>query len=221
MGNASWGTAANNCNKGDMLMIYSYIIPRDYGFAPNPFYGVCTLATCKPLIRKNAQIGDWIVGFGRKNSENYKKIIFAMQVESKMSFNEYWSAPEFQCKKPIMNGSLKQNYGDNIYHQEDGKWVQSDSHHSDEGGKPNMLNLKRDTSSDNVLLGTNFWYFGKDAVECPAIIKKIIVTNRGHKVTDDEDIAVELSNWLNAYEEKGFIGEPDKFKEGFQRYDGK
>ena len=31
---------------------YSYIITRDYGFAPNPFGGVCTLATCKPKIRK-------------------------------------------------------------------------------------------------------------------------------------------------------------------------
>ena len=204
-------------------MIYSYIVTRDYGFAPNPFYGVCTLATCKPKIRENAQIGDWVVGFGSgSRASKYKnKIIFAMKVEAKMSFDEYWEASQFQCKKPVMNGSLKQNYGDNIYHRQDGKWIQSDSHHSETGGKPNMLNLKRDTSSNNVLISTDFWYFGEDAVDCPPIIQKILPINRGHKITEDEDIVDELSRWLNLFEEKGFIGEPDKFKEGFQRYDGK
>jgi hypothetical protein len=39
-------------------------VARDYGFAPNPFFGVCTLATCKPKIRKAAAIGDWVVGTG-------------------------------------------------------------------------------------------------------------------------------------------------------------
>ena len=44
------------------MKIYSYIVKRDYGFAPNPFYGYCTLATCKPVIRKHAEIGDIIQG---------------------------------------------------------------------------------------------------------------------------------------------------------------
>lgn len=202
------------------MKIFTYIMKRDFGFAPNPFYGVCTLATCKPKIRKNAQIGDWIVGFGSKSSAYYNKIIFAMQVDGKMSFNEYWEAPEFQCKKPILNGSLKQNYGDNIYHKQDGKWIQSDSHHSEENGKPNLKNLKTDTSSDNVLRGATFWYFGKDAVECPTNIQLIIPPGRGHRVIDEEKAVIALSNWLNSFQEQGFIGEPDKFNEGFQRYDG-
>src|SRR5262245_31415483 len=44
------------------VRLYSYVVARDYGFAPNPFYGFCTLATCKPDIRRTADIGDWIVG---------------------------------------------------------------------------------------------------------------------------------------------------------------
>lgn len=207
-------------------MIYSYIVTRDYGFAPNPFYGTCTLATCKPKIRESAQIGDWVVGFGSGSiGSKYKnKIIFAMKVEAKMSFDEYWNDPEFQCKKPVMNGSLKQNYGDNIYHQKDGKWIQSDSHHSETGGKPNMLNLNRDTSSNNVLLGSDFWYFGKDAIDCPNELKSIIPKGRGQKVTKESDIIDELSKFFNSLADskvKGFIGEPEKFKDGFQRYDGK
>ena len=35
------------------MKLYSYIVARDFGFAPNPFYGFCTLATCKPKIAKD------------------------------------------------------------------------------------------------------------------------------------------------------------------------
>ena len=41
--------------------LYLYVVDRDFGFAPNPFHGVCTLATCKPKIRKFAKVGDWII----------------------------------------------------------------------------------------------------------------------------------------------------------------
>ena len=44
------------------MKLYSYIITEDTGFSPNPFWGCCTLADCKPEIRRNAKVGDWIVG---------------------------------------------------------------------------------------------------------------------------------------------------------------
>lgn len=34
------------------MLVYEYVMTYDTGFAPNPFYGVCTLACCKPKIRK-------------------------------------------------------------------------------------------------------------------------------------------------------------------------
>ena len=46
------------------MNIYSYIVRYDSGFAPNPFYGYCTLANCKPIIRGHAQVNDWVVGTG-------------------------------------------------------------------------------------------------------------------------------------------------------------
>ena len=36
------------------MEIFSYVITHDSGFAPNPFGGFLTLATCKPKIRKSA-----------------------------------------------------------------------------------------------------------------------------------------------------------------------
>ena len=34
------------------MVIYEYVMTDDTGFAPNPFYGICTLACCKPVIRR-------------------------------------------------------------------------------------------------------------------------------------------------------------------------
>jgi hypothetical protein len=56
--------------------LYRYIVDHDTGFAPNPYHGYCTLATCKQTIRKTVRIGDWILGLSSKNSGN--KIIYAM-----------------------------------------------------------------------------------------------------------------------------------------------
>ena len=43
--------------------VYSYVLTYDGGFAPNPFFDVCTLATCKPRIRFKAQVNDLILGW--------------------------------------------------------------------------------------------------------------------------------------------------------------
>jgi hypothetical protein len=96
---------------------YSYVIPRDFGFAPNPFGGFCTLATCKPRIRKAAVKGDWILGTGSAVNKQTGRIVYLMNVDLKLTFDQYWHDARFQFKKPIMNGSLKLMYGDNIYHR--------------------------------------------------------------------------------------------------------
>lgn len=203
------------------MTIFSYKIPRDYGFAPNPFYGFCSLATCKPNIRKNAVIGDWVLGFGAtgNGAAVAGKLIFAMKVEKKITFNEYYYGEEYQCKKPVLNGSLKQNYGDNIYHFKNGNWIQSDSHHSLKDGVVNLANLLKDTSADAVLISTKYWYFGKEAKEVPDELKMAVPHCRNYcKPNIDEKI---LLDWLESFNEHGFIGEPAKFSQEFERYDGK
>lgn len=44
------------------MRVFTYVLDHDTGFAPNPFHGWCTLAGCKPVIRRTARIDDWIVG---------------------------------------------------------------------------------------------------------------------------------------------------------------
>jgi len=147
--------------------LYSYPITRDFGFAPNPFHGLCTLATCKPDVRKVAKVGDWVMGVGGRDlGDVYRKCIFIMLVSEKISFQEYWCDGKYSLKKPSRNGSRVQMVGDNIYyHDRTGSFIQEDSHHSNPDGSTNFENLQRDTGRcDQVLISNNFFYFGREAI---------------------------------------------------------
>jgi len=146
--------------------LYAYTIARDFGFAPNPFHNCCTLATCKPGIRKSAKVDDWIIGIGGRNlKKNYRRCILLMKVTEKVSFQEYWDQERFSLKKPVRNGSNVMMLGDNIYHKDkNGAWMQEDSHHSNQDGSPNLDNLNQDTrTTDQVLISKCFFYFGNKA----------------------------------------------------------
>lgn len=198
---------------------YSYVLKRDYGFAPNPFYGFLTLATCKPKIRSKAQVGDFIIGNAPANLDN--KLVFMAKVSKVITFNEYWTNKEYACKKPIMNGSFKKLYGDNIYHQlENGEWMQENSHHSNQDGSINMNNLIKDTGTTNrVLIANDFFYFGRSMIKVPLKYAACIHTGIGHHNVDME-ICNKLWSYLCANYDKGIIDLPRQFKE-FIRYDGK
>jgi hypothetical protein len=202
------------------MAIFSYVLVRDYGFAPNPFYAVCTLATCKPLIRSKACVDDWVLGFGSYDDRAVTgKLIYAMKVEKKCTFDEYWNSPEFSRKKPVMNGSLKQKYGDNIYHHGiNGEWVQEDSHHKNANGTVNEHNLKRDTKKDYVLISRQYWYWGKYAIPILDTLKDLVKKGRNHKEISSLTLEDELEKWLYSFKIKGYIGRPAKFLGKFERY---
>src|SRR5205809_3695195 len=126
-----------------MPSVYLYVVDRDFGFAPNPFHGCCTLATCKPTIRRTAAIGDWVLGMGGLRLNAIGRCIFAMQVTKKISFDDYWSDPAYAEKKPVRNGSKTMLVGDNIYHRDSQSavWRQEDSHHSSDDGTANLYNV--------------------------------------------------------------------------------
>ena len=203
-----------------MPRAFSYVVKRDYGFAPNPFYGVLTLATCKQEIRKSAEPGDYIIGNARKVDDN--KLVFMARVAEKMSFDGYWSCERFQVKKPIMNGSLKKLYGDNIYHHnEKGEWLQDDSHHTNEDGSINQFNMDRDTgTTDQVLICPDFFYFGKSMFKVPEEYELCIHKGIGYHCPSIEYVE-SLWEYLNMnYPGGGKIDDPLLFR-SFKRYDGK
>ena len=179
----------------ESMRLYSYVVVRDFGFAPNPFYGVCTLATCKPQIRRTAQVGDWVIGTGSKQHGRQRQLVYAMKVSETMTFDEYWDDPRFECKKPNLSGSRKQAFGDNVYHREAGRWLQADSHHSCPGGRPNPNNVRRDTSADKVLAAEHFVYFGSKRQEIPARFN-ICKSGTGHRCRFPRSLVNDVELWL-------------------------
>ncbi|WP_428116405.1 hypothetical protein [Candidatus Poriferisodalis sp.] len=195
--------------------LYTYVMPYDIGFAPNPYHGACTLATCKPGIRRTAQPGDWVVGIGSKQRCRKNLMIYAMRVQEILSYDEYWESPRFARKKPFRAGSLKQRYGDNVYHHTiDGReWVQEDSRHSLDGGTPNPKHLKRDTSAPQVLVSTSFAYYGDQAIEIPVQFrvwdgKEILNTGPGYRRNFPAELRAEFIAWLELRANVGIAGEP-------------
>jgi hypothetical protein len=192
-----------------LVRLYSYVVARDFGFAPNPFVGVCTLATCKPVIRHAASVGDWIVGTGSKARGHEGRLVFAMRLTETLSYEEYWSDPRFSQKRPNLRGSKKQAFGDNIYHRdpETGDWLQENSHHSLRDGRPNPANVSHDTQRDRVLISTDYTYWGGGGPPIPSRFAELYV-GRGHRINFRAGFEDEFVTWFRSLGEVGYQGQP-------------
>jgi Nucleotide modification associated domain 2 len=104
-----------------MPTLFSYCIPYDDGAAPNPFWGLCTLAICKPRIRRSANAGDWVVGTGSVVSPvgNVSgAVVYAMLVTQKVTMEDYdrLTQSELPRKIPLVDSAdLRRRFGDSIY----------------------------------------------------------------------------------------------------------
>lgn len=197
-----------------MLKLYSYVIARDYGFAPNPFYRYCTLATCKPTIRRTASVGDWIVGTGSRNYDLLEHLVFAMRVTEATTFDEYWNDPRFLHKRPNLRGSIKQWFGDCIYHrdQQTRRWRQENSHHSRDNGAPYRPNILNDTQTDRVLISDDYVYFGGSAPKLPATFRRagreLCKKGPGHRSNFPKTYIDSVTEYLRSLGLWGYVGDP-------------
>jgi len=93
----------------------------DTGFAPNPYHGTLTLATCKPAIRRCSQVGDWIGGWtGVKvvnkdgniiHFSNNQRLVYLARVSEVIKIQDYWS--RFPEKRPFE--TIFSNLSEEIY----------------------------------------------------------------------------------------------------------
>ena len=197
---------------------YSYKIVRDYGFAPNPFHGLCTLATCKPHIRIKANMSDWIIGTGAKTTDLEGRIIYAMLISDKISFEEYFQNSKYSKKKPINPGGLKRIHGDNIYFKDNsGKWCQLPSQHSNPDFSENAKHMKNDLSGKFVLISEYFFYFGNKHFLVPPQFRQVCSTIRDYHKIPNIQVAQNFIEALISKFEPGVIGEPLNWTEYYQR----
>lgn len=199
--------------------VFSYVIEHDLGFAPNPFHNWCSLACCKPDIRKAAKVGDFVIGTAAKATGLERRLVYWMKVEEILTFDQYWADPRFAGKKADMAAPGRMHrYGDNIYHRDPatGAMAQEDSFHSLVGGIANPPNIKRDTSkTEKVLLGRAYGYYGMSAPCLPQRFDHFVKKGPGHKHHFDPAQASDLINWVQSLPDRGYIDRPTHWQ--FQR----
>lgn len=193
------------------MRLFCYIMTHDVGFAPNPFGKTLTLATCKPGIRLTKNIDDWVAGFSgkilsKKSGIESNRLIYLMRIGEKIPIRKYFNHPNFQNKIPDQN-SKDQNrlLGDNIYrplnknakNPDEFKKIESPHH------KKNS-EIEKDISGEYILVASEFYYFGKDAIDIPNSIRPKIPhgpARYGYK--SDEKIAKEFVDFIRKNYQSG------------------
>lgn len=192
------------------MKLHSYVVRYDSGFAPNPFWGYCTLSTCKPVIRRKAEVGDWIVGISPKVTGN--KIIYSMQVEEILTYHEYFRDRRFTAKIPdYTKGRMVYERGDNIYKPlPNGDLQQLQSMHSS-GIKENPKNKARDLRGNHVLISRLFYYFGSLAIPLPGEFEELKV-GKGHKNQFPSNVVARFVRFITR-QKAGLNGPPSNWAE--------
>lgn len=188
-----------------MTRIFSYVLRFDDGAAPNPFWKTCTLTICKPAIRRNAKIGDWVVGTGSKNArcndgniyDLSDSVVYAMKISEIKTLQEYDLFCNTSLKKKIpkwRTNDWRLRMGDCIYDYS--KTLEPSIRKS----VHNEGNRKKDLSGLNALLSNNYYYFGEEARPLPTHLRQIIKRNQGHRKIENVDLILEFEEWINQFE---------------------
>jgi putative DNA base modification enzyme with NMAD domain len=185
-----------------MPVLCTYVLTKDTGLAPNPFWDWCTLAVCTPNHQGACLAeGDWIAGFTSKL--NGHRLVFAMKVSERIHMNEYFHDTRFSMKKPNLRGTWQQRCGDNFYSQApDGSWTQ---HRNRFHIGPAYL--AKDTRNPYVFVARRFWYFGREAVPVPDLYISL-VGQRGIRVNHPLALSESFIAWVQSVSKPGVRAMP-------------
>jgi len=179
------------------MKLYSYCLRVDDGAAPNPFWGLCTLVICKPVIRRKAEIGDWVVGLGSANSpvgNISNSVVYAMKVTGKMTLAEYdaFCISHYPNKIPQW-GTAKDRklwFGDCIYD------YSVDEPPEQRRGVHRAENKETDLRGRYALLSERFFYFGNKPCPLPLELHPIIHPTQGHKSDANQPHVADFVHWI-------------------------
>lgn len=192
------------------MKLYSYCLRWDDGAAPNPFWGICTLAICKPAIRRTAKVEDWVVGLGSANSpigNISDRVVYAMRITDIRSLWGYdiLCQSKYPGKIPDWSSTdFRKRMGDCIYDYSQGSPPKlRDSVHSER-------NRETDLGGVNALISNHFYYFGDNPIQLPENLKPLAHKQQGHKVKANQSYAEQFVQWFedSSYEPNKLYGEP-------------
>lgn len=218
-------TVPTKSHQNRVSVLFSYIVETDSGFAPNPFFGLCTLACCKPRIRnavgkrllqesgrtdvhelRHADPGYirsqniWVVGLAGASLRDHprRSVVYAMQVTDVLDFESYFE--EHPEKQPVRTGHVTSNdpewHGDAIYTGNDPATARQLAPSAhSDGDSEHQGNKEHDLGGGYVLLSDHFVYFGKDA---PYVaVEEKLHHGIGHRINHSPEALAELESWLN------------------------
>lgn len=185
------------------VRILRYVVRIDQGGSPNPYHGWCSLAVCKPQIRRSAQVGDSIIGLRSRAND---QVVCAMRVDEVLPLGDYWRDSRFRAKRPGHRGPP-----DNFYRADrSGSLVRvANTLHGAELATG-------DISGRNALVSWHFWYFGDRSPELPTDLVHLVHSGQGHSVRANRrrDDVPTLLAWL-AHWPPGIRGAPiDSLRSG-------
>ena len=198
-----------------MPRLFSYKLTHDTGFAPNPFWGVLTLATCKPKIRLSKRKGDWIAGFTSKglcgDPVGGEKLVYLMEVTGKLSFSDYFESQRYRKKIPDLSKSQCVFLaGDNIYRPTVPTGSFFDDFEQLENPYHGEVHKQRDLSGKFILTSNRFFYFGRRALILPPNIRPEVPKGQSAhgNQTHDETAALKFIDHIVSKHTVGVHGAP-------------
>lgn len=184
------------------MRLHTYTIYSDSGFAPNPYWGYCTLATCKPGIRREAAVGDWVMATGAEKNVGRDRLVYVMRIEEKMAYEGYYRDPRF-AEKIVRNPDVSPECrGDNMFFIDGNRrWRRSplSFRHAE------LWRVRKDLEGRFVLIAKDdFWYFGREAVVLPLEFRSLIYSGGGDtSAVHDGERVNDFIRWLRAGYSRG------------------
>jgi hypothetical protein len=189
------------------MKLLKYVMTKDSGLAPNPYFGVCSLALCTPN-HMNAQLqpGDWVVA--HSSARTGHRLVYAMRLTEVLDMQSYFL--NFPEKRPVQGGSYEQLCGDNLYFREGKRWARlpSAEHNSEDA-------FVQDCGRRVYIAegSENYWYFGAGrtlvALEGFADRFPWLLKDRcGFSYIRDQKRIAAFVSWLQGLDQHGKIGQP-------------
>ena len=188
------------------MEIYYYKMKNDSGAAPCVNNGILSLAICKPSIRRKAQAGDIIFGFGSQALD--EKLIYAARLAKVITAGHYYD-----------QGSAHEGRLDCIYRWKGNELVfrRGAKVHSQENRDHDVGPAGDHQRNANVLIAEEFVYFGKAGTDdykstSPHLKNAVEQLTQGHRINHQPQLANELSglyhDLIQQHSGKNVLGRP-------------
>jgi hypothetical protein len=184
--------------------LFTYKVAHDGGSAPNPYHNICTLAICKPAIRRVAVRGDVIAGLACKPDDT--RLVYCMVVERVLPWSDYiracagkgeglYGMHARDLRKKVPASAL--DPGDCIW-PDAGKYVEALASWSKHGGSEDFDRDVR--NGENVLLSTKFWYFGQGVEHAIHLENELLdlIPGRGHRSNANKKFREAFVDFFNS-----------------------